>query len=120
MPDRHAKRSFLARRLRATHADRQNVRRRAACPRTVAAASPESAERMVECSLNSQGVEVSVMTTLFSTRTSLGRASAEKRGIGRTVMLALVAVLALIVVTAAVFGAAPALAGAVAAVILLI
>ena len=60
------------------------------------------------------------MTTLFSTRTSLGHASAEKRGIGRTVMLALVAVLALIVVTAAVFGAAPALAGAVAAVILLI
>jgi uncharacterized membrane protein YphA (DoxX/SURF4 family) len=85
----------------------------------VAAASPESAERMVECSLNSQGVEVPVMTTLFSTRTSLGHASAEKRGIG-TVMLALVAVLALIVVTAAVFGAAPALAGAVAAVILLI
>ncbi len=75
---------------------------------------------MVECPLNSQGVEVSVMTTLFSTRTSLGHASAEKRGIGRTVMLALVAVLALIVVTAAVFGAAPALAGAVAAVILLI
>ena len=86
----------------------------------MAAASPESAERMVECSLNSQGVEVPVMTTLFSTRTSLGHASAEKRAIGRTVMLALVAVLALIVVTAAVFGAAPALAGAVAAVILLI
>jgi len=83
-------------------------------------ASPNSTEHVVECSLNSQGVEVPVMTTLFSTRTSLGHASAEKRAIGRTVMLALVAVLALIVVTATVFGAAPALAGAVAAVILLI
>src|SRR3989442_1625075 len=70
MPDRHVKRSFLARRLR---------------QRT-------QTDRMCAAAQRVRGPW------------------AEKRGIGRTVMLALLAVLALIVVTAAVLLAAPALA----------
>ena len=65
-------------------------------------------------------VEVFVMTTLFSTRTSLGHTSGRKRGRGHTVALFLLALLVAIVAAAvAADGSAAAVAVTFVAVIVL-